>query len=306
MQRLNRSRGAHKPPECFANRGTTRRGYETLAVGRTINLLGKDFPYATNALLGKHALVCGASQGIGLATAKLLAKAGANVTVCARNTEALQALVEDLKTLGEGEHRMLVLDLENTEAIAKEAQALVEKSGPVHILINNAGGPHGGPLLNNEVADFDAPFKRHLHAAHTLVQALSPVMESAGYGRIVQIISTSVKEPIPNIGLSNTLRGAMASWAKSLSRELHPSITINNVLPGFTDTQRLGSLSASIQERTGKSAEDVRKGWLDQVPIQRLIDPLETASAITFLCLPASGGIRGVSLAVDGGRLRSI
>ena len=161
-------------------------------------------------------------------------------------------------------------------------------------------------MLNNEVADFDAPFKRHLHAAHTLVQALSPGMESAGYGRIVQIISTSVKEPIPNIGLSNTLRGAMASWAKSLSRELHPSITINNVLPGFTDTQRLGSLSASIQERTGKSAEDVRKGWLDQVPIQRLIDPLETASAITFLCLPASGGIRGVSLAVDGGRLRSI
>jgi len=271
-----------------------------------MNLLGKDFPYATNALSGKHALVCGASQGIGLATAKLLAKAGAHVTVCARNAEALEVLVEDLKSLGEGDHRMLVLDLENTETVAKEAQALVEESGPVHILINNAGGPPGGPLLNNEVADFDAPFKRHLHAAHTLVQALSPGMESAGYGRIVQIISTSVKEPIPNIGLSNTLRGAMASWAKSLSRELHPTITINNVLPGFTDTQRLGSLSASIQERTGKSAEDVRKGWLDQVPIQRLIDPLETASAITFLCLPASGGIRGVSLAVDGGRLRSI
>ena len=161
-------------------------------------------------------------------------------------------------------------------------------------------------MLNNEVGDFDAPFRRHLHAAHTLVKAAVPSMEAEGYGRIIQIISTSVKEPIPNIGLSNTLRGAMASWAKSMSNELAPCITINNVLPGFTDTERLGSLSASIQERTGKSAAAVREGWLGQVPIGRLIDPLETASAITYLCLPASGGIRGVSLAVDGGRLRSI
>ena len=131
-------------------------------------------------------------------------------------------------------------------------------------------------------------------------------MEAEGYGRIIQIISTSVKEPIPNIGLSNTLRGAMASWAKTLSRELAPCITINNVLPGFTDTDRLGSLASSIQERTGKSLEEVQSGWLGQVPIERLINPLETASALTFLALPASGGIRGVSLAVDGGRLRSI
>ena len=160
--------------------------------------------------------------------------------------------------------------------------------------------------MDNEVADFEAPFKRHLHAAHTLVKALAPHMEAEGYGRIIQIISTSVKEPIPNIGLSNTLRGAMASWAKSLSRELHPSITINNVLPGFTNTSRLDSLAKSIQERTGKTSDEVQQNWLSQVPIKRLIDPLETASAIVFLSIPASGGIRGVSLAVDGGRLRSI
>ncbi|MDA8839531.1 SDR family oxidoreductase [Candidatus Poseidonia alphae] len=160
--------------------------------------------------------------------------------------------------------------------------------------------------MNNTVVDFEAPFRRHLHAAHTLVQALAPQMEEQGFGRIIQIISTSVKEPIPNIGLSNTLRGAMASWAKSLSNELHPSITINNVLPGFTNTSRLDSLAQSIQERTGKTADEVQSTWLSQVPIKRLIDPLETASAILFLTLPASGGIRGVSLAVDGGRLRSI
>ena len=131
-------------------------------------------------------------------------------------------------------------------------------------------------------------------------------MEEAGMGRIVNIISTSVREPIPNIGLSNTLRGAMASWAKSLSRELPACVTINNVLPGFTDTDRLDSLAESIHEKTGRSKEAIHDTWMSQVPIGRLIDPMETASAITFLCLPQSGGVRGVSLAVDGGRMRSI
>ena len=271
-----------------------------------MDLLGKDFPYAQEALHGKHAMVCGASKGIGAATAKMMAKAGADVTVCARNESALNTLVEELNTLGSGNHTALKLDLEDTENLASTVNSLVESSGPIHILINNAGGPPGGPLMNNSVVDFEAPFRRHLHAAHTLVQALAPQMEEQGFGRIIQIISTSVKEPIPNIGLSNTLRGAMASWAKSLSNELHPSITINNVLPGFTNTSRLDSLAQSIQERTGKTADEVQSTWLSQVPIKRLIDPLETASAILFLTLPASGGIRGVSLAVDGGRLRSI
>ena len=271
-----------------------------------MDLLGTDFPYASNALQGKHALVCGASKGIGRATAMMMAKAGANVTVCARNAASLSELCDELSSLGEGDHASLVLDLEDQAAITSSIPVLLSQRGAVHILVNNAAGPPGGPLLGNTLNDFDAPFRRHLHAAHTLTQLIVPGMEGAGYGRIIQIISTSVKEPIPNIGLSNTLRGAMASWAKSLSRELAPCITINNVLPGFTDTDRLGSLAASIQERTGKSLDEVQSGWLNQVPIERLIDPLETASALTFLALPASGGIRGVSLAVDGGRLRSI
>jgi 3-oxoacyl-[acyl-carrier protein] reductase len=236
----------------------------------------------------------------------MMAKAGANVTVCARNAASLAELCDELSALGTGEHASLVLDLEDQAALQSSLPLLLSQRGAVHILVNNAAGPPGGPLLGNTLSDFDAPFRRHLHAAHTLTQLIVPGMEDAGYGRIIQIISTSVKEPIPNIGLSNTLRGAMASWAKSLSRELAPCITINNVLPGFTDTDRLGSLAASIQERTGKSLDEVQSGWLNQVPIERLIDPLETASALTFLALPASGGIRGVSLAVDGGRLRSI
>ena len=207
-----------------------------------MDLLNADFPFNQNALKGKHALVCGASKGIGRATAIIMAKCGANVTVASRDIDSLNELTAELTSLGQGSHSAIQLDLENQDDIRSEIENLLANKGPVHILVNNAGGPPGGPLIQNTLDEFDAPFRRHLHASHTLVQMLSPGMESESYGRILQIISTSVKEPIPNIGLSNTLRGAMASWAKSLSRELHPCITINNILPGFTDTERLGSL----------------------------------------------------------------
>jgi 3-oxoacyl-[acyl-carrier protein] reductase len=258
--------------------------------------LGSDYPFSSTALEGKHAIVCGASKGIGAATAKMLAKAGARVTAVSRNPHALVSKLEG------DNHTGVSLDLENKDAIENFISTIEE----CHILINNAAGPPGGPLLDNEVEDFEAPFRRHLHASHTLVRGLVPKMEAAGMGRIINIISTSVREPIPNIGLSNTLRGAMASWAKTLSRELPTCITINNVLPGFTDTDRLGSLASSINSKTGKSIEEIHAGWMAQVPIERLIDPLETGAAIAYLCMPISGGIRGVSLAVDGGRMRSI
>ena len=262
-------------------------------------LLNEGFPFAEDSLGGQTALVCGASKGIGRACALMLARAGARVIACARSQSGLDSLVTEM--YGDG-HEAIVLDLEDIEAV----RDAVSSMGVVQIVVNNSGGPPGGALLENSLEDFDGPFRRHLHAAHTIVQMLAPSMEEAGSGRIVNISSTSVREPIDNIGLSNTLRGAMASWSKSLSRELHSCITINNILPGFTDTDRLGSLASSISERTGNSVEDITEGWLGGVPIQRLVSPLETAVAATFLCLPSSGAIRGVSLAVDGGRMRSI
>lgn len=270
-----------------------------------MDLLRDQSVLSDNALEGKTALICGASRGIGAATARIMAKAGANVILASRSEEQLNSLLSEISSLGEGKHQILVLDLEDTGSLAGRIQPILDQ-GPIHILVNNAGGPPGGPLLNASVEELAQPFTRHLHAAHTLVKLLTPGMIMADYGRIIQIVSTSVREPIPNLGVSNTLRGAMASWAKSLSRELHPSITINNVLPGFTDTERLGSLAQSIHERTGKSIESIHDGWMSQVPIERLIDPLETASVIAFLASPAAGAIRGVSLPVDGGRLRSI
>lgn len=271
-----------------------------------MDLLGNEFPYASNALAKKHALIFGASKGIGAATAKMMAKAGANITICARNENALDELCSTLRKLGDGNMNYRVIDLEDLASLPQQVDEIIDSLGSVDILVNNAGGPPGGPLLNNEIDDFIAPFQRHLHASHLIVKKVAPLMERNNYGRIIQIISTSVKEPIPNIGLSNTLRGAMASWAKSLSRELASCITINNVLPGFTDTERLDSLAASINKKTGKTLQQIHSDWMGQVPIRRLVDPLETASAITFLAMPASGAIRGVSLAVDGGRLRSI
>ena len=270
-----------------------------------MDLLRDQSVLSDNALEGKTALICGASRGIGAATARIMAKAGANVILASRSEEQLNTLLSEISSLGEGKHQILVLDLEDTGSLAGRIQPILDQ-GPIHILVNNAGGPPGGPLLNASVEELAQPFTRHLHAAHTLVKLLTPGMLMADYGRIIQIVSTSVREPIPNLGVSNTLRGAMASWAKSLSRELHPSITINNVLPGFTDTERLGSLAQAIHERTGKSIEAIHDGWMSQVPIERLIDPLETASVIAFLASPAAGAIRGVSLPVDGGRLRSI
>ncbi|MDP6870217.1 MAG: SDR family oxidoreductase [Candidatus Poseidoniaceae archaeon] len=258
--------------------------------------LGVDYPFSPNSLTGKHAIVCGASKGIGAATCQMLALAGAKITAVSRNPEAI------IPTLHGSGHQAFSVNLEDQKAIDNFISS-IEKC---HILVNNSGGPPGGPLLENTMDDFEGPFKRHLHASHSLVKALVPLMEKEGYGRIINIISTSVKEPIPNIGLSNTIRGAMASWSKSLSNELPSCITINNVLPGFTDTDRLESLANSISERTGKGINDIHSNWLSQVPIGRLIDPLETGAAITYLCLPISGSIRGVSLAVDGGRLRSV
>ena len=262
-------------------------------------LLNDEFPFADGVLDGQTAFVCGASKGIGRACALMLARAGARVVVCARSADALDSLVAQMH--GDG-HESIALDLEDLDAVRE----VISELGTIHILVNNSGGPPGGQLLENTLDEFEGPFRRHLHASHTITQALVPGMEAAGSGRIVNIISTSVREPIDNIGLSNTLRGAMASWAKSLSRELPPCVTINNIMPGFTDTDRLGSLAASISERTGKLVNDVRDDWMSGVPIQRLIDPLETAAAVTWLCLPSSGAVRGVSLAVDGGRMRSI
>jgi len=258
------------------------------------------------SLRGRHALVCGASSGIGRASALALASLGAEVTALARRESLLQQLVPALLSAGATAARALPVDLEDRPALSAAVQRLVADAGPVHVLVNNAGGPPSGPILEATEQDFLVALQRHLIASHLLVRALVPGMTEAGYGRIVNIISLSVREPIVGLGVSNTVRGAMASWAKTLSKELPAAITVNNVLPGYTDTERLQSLQQVIAERTGVTLDDVERGWLDRVPEGRLGTPQELGAAVAFLASPAASYIRGVSLPVDGGRLSGI
>ena len=242
-------------------------------------------------LNGKRALVCGGTSGIGEAAAEALRDCGAHVIILSRSASGKDSIS---------------CDLEDLDSLTVSVNKEIESNGFFEILINNSGGPPSGPLIDAKPSDFEKAFLRHVLASQTLVQLLLPGMEKSKYGRIINIISTSVKEPIPGLGVSNTIRGAMASWSKTLSKELPPSITVNNVLPGFTNTERLTELKKTISEQKGISQEEVENAWLSTVPEGRLAVPSELGKVVAFLSSPAASFVRGVSLPVDGGRTGSI
>lgn len=257
-------------------------------------------------LKGRHALVCGGSDGIGRATAHELALLGADVTILARREEALREVAATLPRNGGQQHGWIAGDVSRTDALRAQVQGLANGK-PVHILVNNTGGPPVGPAHLAEPAAFLDAFNKHLIANQVLVQAVLPGMRAAAWGRIVNVISTSVKEPIVGLGVSNTVRGAVASWAKTLSRELAPmGITVNNLLPGFTDTARIAHLVRDRAQSSGESEAAVAESMRKLVPLGRFAQPEEIGGVIAFLCSPAAGYVNGVSLAVDGGRTYSI
>ncbi len=258
------------------------------------------------SLAGRHALVCGGSAGIGRAAAVALAGLGAELTVLARSAGRLEDAVSALRRAGAPAARAVVADLADRDGLGIAVDALLSAHGPVHVLVNNSGGPPSGPLAEATEADFLAALGPHLFAAHLLALRCLPGMRAAGYGRIINVISTSVREPIDGLGVSNTTRAAVAAWAKTLSRELPPGVTINNVLPGFTDTERLVGLSAAISSRTGQTVDAVREAWVEAVPEGRIGRPEELGAVVAFLASPAAAYVRGVSVQVDGGRMRGI
>jgi 3-oxoacyl-[acyl-carrier protein] reductase len=255
-------------------------------------------------LSGRHALVCGASQGIGRAAATALADAGARVTLLARDAGALETARAALRGAG---HAVMSADLADTDALRAAIDAHLAAAGPVHVLVNNSGGPPGGPAHAAAPDDFVRAFRQHLLAAQTLVQAVLPGMRAAGYGRVINVISTSVKEPIAGLGVSNTVRGAVANWAKTLASELGPDgITVNNVLPGFTATGRLDYIFDTKAAKTGRPRADIEAAARAQVPLGRFAEPAEVAAAIAFLASPLASYVNGVNLPVDGGRTGSL
>jgi len=243
------------------------------------------------SLEGKRALVCGGTSGIGKATAQALRDCGSEVVILSRSAFG---------------NNTISCDLEDLDSLTVSVNKEIESNGFFEILINNSGGPPSGPLIDAKPSDFEKAFLRHVLASQTLVQLLLPGMEKSKYGRIINIISTSVKEPIPGLGVSNTIRGAMASWSKTLSKELPPCITINNILPGFTNTERLTELKKTLSEQKGISEDEVESAWLSTVPEGRLADPSELGKVVAFLSSPAASFVRGTSIPVDGGRTGSI
>jgi 3-oxoacyl-[acyl-carrier protein] reductase len=257
-------------------------------------------------LKGKNALVCGSTRGIGKAAAIELSLLGASVTLFARDKGKLKSVLQQLNVTEEQRHNYIAADFNFPDQVKGAIDKLVSEKD-IHILINNTGGPPAAAAIDSKPEDFINAINAHLICGQILVQACAPAMKENNYGRIINVISTSVKIPIKGLGVSNTVRGAMASWAKTLSIELASfGITVNNVLPGSTKTARIESLIRTRALRSGKNEEQIRQEMIDEIPAGRMAEANEIAAAIAFLASPAAGYINGVSLPVDGGRTGSI
>jgi 3-oxoacyl-[acyl-carrier protein] reductase len=259
------------------------------------------------SLLNKTALVCGSTQGIGMATAIKLASMGANIILVARNEKKLQEVKQKLATTDGQNHGFLVADFTKPTELKTIISDYINAGNKINILINNTGGPKGGPIIEATTDEFLNTFNQHLICNHILVQAIYPGMIESGYGRIINVISTSVKQPLPNLGVSNTIRGAVASWSKTLAGELGQyGITVNNVLPGATNTIRLQGIAEAKSEKTGESVADIFEEMAGESPMKRIAEPEEVAAAIAFLASPEASYINGINVPVDGGRTKSL
>lgn len=257
-------------------------------------------------LRGKNALVCGSTQGIGKASAIELAMLGASITLVARNEAKLKEVVSVLATSSGQSHRYFLADFNYPDQLKSGIQNHVQKE-PVHILVNNTGGPPAGTALGAVTEEFVKAFSNHLLCNHILVQAVVPGMKEAKYGRIINIISTSVKMPIRGLGVSNTIRGAVANWSKTLSLELGAfGITVNNVLPGASMTGRLEAIIRDRSEKQKKTEEQVIQDMISEIPAGRISSSEEVAAAVAFLASPAAAYINGINLPIDGGRTGSL
>lgn len=254
-------------------------------------------------LAGMRALVGGSSKGIGLGCALALAQAGAAVTVMGRNPDSLDEARLSLPHHLDQTHRAITVDFSDSQAVSAAAEADVLANGRVQILINNTGGPAPGPLNEAGGGALTEGFEMHILCNQALVHATKDGMIETGYGRIINIISSSVVTPISNLGVSNTIRGAVAQWGKTLAAELAPhGITVNNVLPGSIETSRLRTTMGRLAERSGKSIDQVEQATLDAIPAGRLGHPSDIGAVVAFLASPEAGYVTGVNLPVDGGR----
>lgn len=255
-------------------------------------------------LTGKKAIVCGSTQGLGFASAVELALLGAEVTLMARDEKKLKEAVKKLNTSFGQKHKYIVADFQLPQVVENSIKRYLAKKNTVNILVNNTGGPKGGNATDATREDFLQAFNSHLICNHILMKAALPSMKASGYGRIVNIISTSVKEPIAGLAVSNTIRAAVANWSKTLAGELGKfGITVNNVLPGFTKTARYDAIIKNKMITSKRTENQVEADFLAQIPIHKIGTPEEFGAVVAFLCSPAASYLTGINLPVDGGRL---
>jgi len=255
-------------------------------------------------LKGRIALVGGSTQGIGKAIAIELSKLGATIILAARNKGKLTNVLGELENSASQNHTIMVADYSNPDEVHDAIKKVIQDYPTIHIIINNTGGPASGTALDATLNQYLSAFKQHLLVNQILFQATSEGMKKEGYGRFINILSTSVKQPINNLGVSNTVRGAVAQWAKTLANELGSyGITVNNILPGMTRTGRLSSILSTRSEKSGRSIEEEEELMLKTVPANRFAKAEEIAYAVAFLASPAGSYINGINLPINGGRI---
>lgn len=258
------------------------------------------------SLKGKRALIGGSTQGIGLAIATELALLGASCTLMARNEDKLKLAIATLDQSQGQQHEYIVADYFDYNLVATQVQQYTQTKA-IHILINNSGGPAGGPITAATPEQFLTTFQQHLICNQVISQAVLPSMQAENYGRIINIISTSVKIPLKGLGVSNTIRGAVASWAKTLSNEVAKfGITVNNILPGATATSRLEQIINNKANNLNQSVSNVEEEMTSEIPMQRFGQAHEIAAVAAFIASPAASYLTGTSIPVDGGRTGSI
>lgn len=258
-------------------------------------------------LRGKVALVCGSSQGIGKAIAVQLAYSGAKVILLSRNEDKLKEIVEDLTQKTGQTHLYITCDVSILDELEKKITILLNEIGAIHILVNNTGGPSPGLLYTSKVEPLQIAFQQHVMSAQKLINLILPTMIENHFGRIINIVSVGMREPIENLGVSNTIRGAMGSWAKTLSKELASfGITVNNILPGYTLTERLRSLIEVRAKNKSNTYAEEAENILKMIPARRFGTPEEIAYLATFLASEYSCYINGASIPIDGGFLSCI
>ena len=255
----------------------------------------------------KTALVCGSTQGIGKEVALQLADLGVTIVLVARNEEKLKSTLSELSTINGQTHGYLTADFSNPDQVKSVISDYINAGNTIDILVNNTGGPKGGPIIDADISEFINTFSQHLICNHILAQAIVPGMKSNGGGRIINIISTSVKQPLPGLGVSNTIRAAVGAWSKTLANELGQfNITVNNVLPGATNTARLQGIAEVKSGKTGESIDAIFEEMAGESPMKRIAQPQEVAAAVVFLASDAASYINGINIPVDGGRTKSL